>query len=105
MRISWPFSADLPLARGAAGPSGARGASGTDVHGVGALGGDGGVRVETAGELTRGELVVDTTAGTPRARTGWPGRRGSPSTPTPPGSAACSSTASPERAPPRTPSP
>ncbi len=31
----------------------------------------GGVRVETAGELTRGELVVDTTAGTPRARTGW----------------------------------
>lgn len=30
-----------------------------------------GVRVETAGELTRGELVVDTTAGTARARTDW----------------------------------
>ncbi|WP_422631939.1 nucleoside hydrolase [Pseudokineococcus basanitobsidens] len=30
-----------------------------------------GVRVETAGELTRGELVVDTTAGTDRPLTGW----------------------------------
>jgi len=32
---------------------------------------EGGVRVETSGELTRGELVVDTSAGTGRARTDW----------------------------------
>jgi len=32
---------------------------------------EGGVRVETSGELTRGELVVDTTAGTAGARTDW----------------------------------
>ncbi|WP_299038644.1 nucleoside hydrolase [uncultured Pseudokineococcus sp.] len=32
---------------------------------------EGGVRVETSGELTRGELVVDTTAGTDGARTDW----------------------------------